>query len=188
MYNTEDSVVKVFETVSHIQIPLKNCVRLNCYVTGVGFSARHLVMPEVCLALEKYRNIKLDCNSSAVHFDRIILLGIVLHSLEYSKQLKICDAFVLLTDTMKVGALRSCLVTNSEDCNENNVCLIFRMYKCRSCVHLDSDIGNLMNDFYTVEETSELRVFEPHDVKQKLCIFMSDNKVFAVSLPYFELD
>ena len=100
----------LFSRFSHIRVPCENVNRFSEDVVGLGLSKTMTLTASQTLAVESLLDqVAINARSNVSTFDRVLVNGVVLHTLDYSAAIKRCDSFFTLYSHTGVFALHSCI-------------------------------------------------------------------------------
>ena len=183
--SSDDVILKLFSSLSHIKLPCKNVTRFENDVTAFGFpKVRTLNVREV-LALESVLGGAVSI--SAVNtFERVLIHGTVMHTASYSAQIKRNDCFFTLHNHTGVYELFRCV--NLPGTNE--LLFIFRYFVTQQMRCCNSEVGvNVLQHVLKMNgNVCHFVVCRAAHVAKK-CIGLKMNKeCYYIALPQFELD
>jgi len=137
--------------LSRVHLPCKLGVRLDEEMQGVGvWVFRSLTVSEI-LAIESFTQNQIVA-APVQSFERMIFRGMILHTVLYSLQLKINDAFVKMRGSTHVFAINSCVVlTEAHGMQSKEVLLLLKVFRALPLSCNDATLRDLSNPVYKID-------------------------------------
>ena len=189
---SDKAVCDLFSRFSHIKVPCENVTRFSDNSLGLGIGRNINLSASQTLAVESLLNSPLantDNASITVNsFDRVLVNGVVLHTLQYSAAIKRCDSYFTLHNHTGVFALQNCInLSGTKD-----LILIFSHFKTQQLRSYDTDVQtNLLSHVFRVHRGGFQHIVacQVTDLAHKcICVKDKNGKQFCTALPVFELD
>ena len=157
----------------------------NVVAFGCGKSASLSVTEKI--ALKSFLND--NVSSNVIVFQRVLMNGCIMHTLDYSNSIKRCDSFFTVFSHTGVYGLHRCMVLP----NSSELLILFLFYGAQQLRSFSSDVN--VNLLTHVSKAHSSLSSQTHyvacraiNIRQK-CISVTANHVnFFIPLPQFELD
>jgi len=180
----DQKVAKLFNKLSHLRVPCTKAVRFEDGVVGVGHRIISILSVGELLAVEAYIGTSLP-SIVVTRFSRIIVNGMVMHTVNYSAKFKRNDSLVSLHNHSGVFALHSVVQLPA---TMQLVCF-FQRYRVHQVVVHSAEINvNLCKHVWHAHQTENLVACSPTDIGHKCIGLNSKSSFYCMKLPFFELD
>ena len=189
-YVTEKSdaaVCQLFSRLSHVKVQCENVTRVADGVVGIGVCRRScsLSVPEI-MAVESLLGTA-TVTSHVYTFDRVIVNGMVMHTVNYSSRIKRSDCYFTLHNHSGIYALQRCVCF----AGLNEIFFLFRYFCCQQqrCYNSSINMNLLRHVVKACQHGFHVVACRAADIRQK-CIGVTNGRghLFCICLPIFELD